>query len=199
MNAEAFEKLLSGLDENSEKASLIYEDIRCRLIRQFRANQSQVAEEQADEVFNRIARKIYEEDFVLDKNNPYPYFHQTARYILLEHQRRARRKILGLDDLPVSEEPFYNPEEILARFSERLRAEAGLNSLRECREGLSEKDINLLDRYDAAKGKEKKTQREQLAVESGKTVNALKISINRIRKKLIECAKRKLKSIEAID
>lgn len=195
LNAEAFEKLLASLDGNPEKASLVYEEIRKRLIRQLRANQSQIAEEQADEVFNRVARKIHEENFVLDKNNPYPYFHQTARYILLEHQRRARRKILGLEDLPLSEEPSYNPEEVLNRFAERLRNEAGLNTLRECRESLSEKDISLLDRYDAAKGK----QRQQLAKETGKTVNALKISINRIRKKLIDCAKRKLKSIEATD
>ncbi|HEX8369855.1 MAG TPA: hypothetical protein VF604_15015 [Pyrinomonadaceae bacterium] len=195
LNAEAFERLLFSLDGNPENASLIYEDIRKRLIRQFRANQSQIAEEQADEVFNRIARKIYEEDFVLDKSNPYPYFHQTARYILLEQQRRARRKILGLEDLSLAEEPSYNPEEILARFSERVRNEAGLNSLRECRESLREKEISLLDRYDAVKGKE----REKLAKETGKTVNALKISINRIRKKLIDCAKRKLKAIEAIE
>src|SRR5215211_5328606 len=108
LNAEAFEKLLLSLDGNSENASLIYEDIRKRLIRQFRASQSPIAEEQPDEVFNRVARKIYEEDFVLDKNNPYPYFHQTARYILLEHQRRARCRILGLEDLPAADEPFYN-------------------------------------------------------------------------------------------
>jgi hypothetical protein len=137
LNAEAFEKLLSSLDGNPEKASIIYEDIRNRLIRQFRANQSQIAEEQADIVFNRVARKIHEEDFVLDKNNPYPYFHQTARYILLEQQRIARRRILGLEDLSSAEEPFYDPEEILARFSERLRDEAGLQYLRECRETLS--------------------------------------------------------------
>ncbi|HEX8733900.1 MAG TPA: hypothetical protein VF721_01165 [Pyrinomonadaceae bacterium] len=195
LNAEAFEKLLLNLDGNSENASLIYEDIRKRLIRQFLANRSQNAEEQADEVFNRVARKIYEEDFVLDKSNPYPYFHQTARYILLEHQRRARRKILGLEDLSSADEPFYNPEEILARFSERIRNEAGLNSLRECRERLSDKEIDLLDRYDAVKGKE----REKLAKETGKTVNAQKIAVNRIRKKLIDCAKKKLKNIEAFD
>ncbi|HEX9962620.1 MAG TPA: hypothetical protein VGB00_16925 [Pyrinomonadaceae bacterium] len=195
LNAEAFEKLLSSLGGNPENASIIYEDIRNRLIRQFRANRSQIAEEQADEVFNRIARKIYEEDFVLDKSNPYPYFHQTARYILLEQQRRARRRILGLDDLSFSEEPFYNPEEILARFTERLRNEAGLKYLRECRENLSEKEINLLDSYDAAKGK----QRQLLAQETGKTVNALKISINRIRKKLIDCVKKRLKTSAAVD
>jgi DNA-directed RNA polymerase specialized sigma24 family protein len=195
LNAEAFEKLLLSLDGNPEKASIIYEDIRKRLIRQFRASQSQIAEEQADIVFNRVARKIHEEDFVLDKSNPYPYFHQTARYILLEQQRTTRRRILGLEDLSVGDEPFYNPEEILARFSERLRDEAGLGYLHECRENLSEKEIDLLDRYDAAKGK----QRKQLAQEMGKTVNAQKISVNRIRKKLIDCVKKRLKTIEATD
>jgi DNA-directed RNA polymerase specialized sigma24 family protein len=195
LNAEAFEKLLFSFDANPEKASLIYEDIRRRLIRQFRANQSLIPEEQADEVFNRTARKIYEEDFVLDKNNPYPYFHQIARYVLLEQQRQARRRILGLEDLPASEEPFYNPEEALARFSERVRDEVGLNILRECRESLRRKDLDMLDRYDSVKGKE----REQMAKEMGKTVNAQKISINRIRKKLIDCAKKKLKNIKVID
>jgi DNA-directed RNA polymerase specialized sigma24 family protein len=195
LNAEAFEKLLFSLDANPEKASLIYEDIRRRLIRQFRANQSLIPEEQADEVFNRTARKIYEEDFVLDGNNPYPYFHQIARYVLLEQQRQARRRILGLEDLPASEEPFYNPEEVLARFSERLRHEAGLNSLRECRRSLSQKDLDILDRYDSIKGKE----REEMAKATGKSINALKITINRTRKKLIDCAKKKLKQIEVMD
>lgn len=195
LNAEAFEKLLFSFDADQEKASERYEDIRRRLIRQFRASQSQIPEEQADEVFNRTARKIYEEDFVLDKENPYPYFHQVARYILLEQQRHSRRRILGLDDLSASEEPFYNPEEVLARFSEKMRDEAGLNSLRECRRSLSRKELDILDRYDSAKGK----HRQELAKETGKTVNALKISINRIRKKLIDCAKKKLKSIEVTD
>jgi len=195
LNAEAFEKLLFSFDADPDKASLMYEDIRRRLIRQFRASQSQIPEEQADEVFNRTARKIYEEDFVLDRNNPYAYFHQIARYVLLEQQRESRRRMLGLEDLPASEEPFYNPEEVLARFSERLRNETGLNYLRECRRSLSRKETDILDRYDSAKG----DQRKELAKETGKTVNALKISINRIRKKLIDCAKKKLQHIEVTD
>ena len=57
LTAGAFENLLKNLDPDSEKASLIYEEIRKRLIRQFKAGNSILAEEQADEVFNRIARK----------------------------------------------------------------------------------------------------------------------------------------------
>jgi DNA-directed RNA polymerase specialized sigma24 family protein len=192
LTAEAFEKLLLSFDENKEKASLIYEDIRKRLIRQFNANHSLIAEEQADEVFNRVARKISDEDFQLDSENPYPYFHQIARYILLEYQRQNRRKILALDDLTVAEEPSYNSVELMEKANEKFRTELGLNALRKCREHLSSQELTMLDEYNAALGKDKKHRHEQLAASLGKTQNALKISISRARTKLIECAKKKL-------
>lgn len=193
LSAEAFEILLKSLDEDRGKASAIYEDIRKRLIRQFTANQSLIADEQTDEVFNRVARKIYEEDFILDSENPYPYFHGTARFILLEYQREKRRKLLGLDDLKVSEEPTFDPVEAFELIEEKMRTAHGLEALKHCREKLSESEIALLDKYDLIAGKDKKIIRERLAADFGKTVNALKISINRIRNKLITCAKKKLR------
>ena len=101
--------------------------------------------------------------------------------------------MLGLDDLPLSEEPAFDPVEALEIVEGKLRKESGLDALRQCREKLAEREVVLLDSYNLIAGKDKKAQRERLANESGKTVNALKISINRIRNKLIECAKRKLK------
>jgi len=193
LTAEAFEVLLKSLDENIEKASTIYEEIRKRLIRHFRTNQSLIAEEQADEVFNRIARKIFEEDFMLDKENPYPYFHGIARFILLEYQREKRRKMLGLDELNVSEEPMFDPAEAFKIIDEKMRTAQGLEILKQCREKLSGRDNIMLDKYDVIAGKDKKMLREQLAANYDKTLNALKISINRIRNKLIICAKKKLK------
>jgi DNA-directed RNA polymerase specialized sigma24 family protein len=192
LTAEAFDKLLLNLDENRENASLIYEDIRKRLIRQLTAGRSLFAEEQADEVFNRIARKIFEEDFVLDRENPYPYFHQVARYVLLEYQRQSRRKILGLDDLSTGEEPSYNVAEMLEKAYEKFRTELGLNALRHCREQLDTQEVVMLDKYNAALGKDKKQRHQQLAINLGKSQNALKISVSRARNKLIECAKKKL-------
>jgi DNA-directed RNA polymerase specialized sigma24 family protein len=192
LTAEAFSDLLSSFDGDQEKASLIYEDIRKRLVRQFRANQSLIAEEQADEVFNRIARKISEEKFILDKRNPYPYFHQTARYVLLEYQRQNRRKILGIDDLNTSDEPAYNPLEAFEKANEKMQTELGLNALRQCRQSLKSQEVEVLDSYNAAVGKDKKLLHQRLAADLGKSQNALKITINRTRKKLVECAKKKL-------
>lgn len=193
LTAEAFEVFLKSLDEDVGKASTIYEDIRKRLIRHFTANQSLIAEDQADEVFNRVARKISEENFILDKENPYPYFHGIARYILLEYQREKRRKMLGLDDLKVSEEPMFDPAEAFKVIDEKMRTAQGLEILKQCREKLSERETVMLDKYDVIAGKDKKLLRERLAADYDKTINALKISINRIRNKLIVCAKRKLK------
>ena len=197
LTAEAFEDLLKSLEPDREKASLIYEDIRKRLIRQFKAGNSPMAEEQADEVFNRIARKIFEDGFILDGNNPYPYFHQTARYVLLEYQRQKKRRMLGLDDLPPSEEPAFDPLEALRIVEGKMQKELALDALKQCREKLAEREIVLLDRYNLIAGKDKKVQRERLANDSGKTLNALKISINRIRNKLIECTKKKLKFLHS--
>ncbi|HQU85671.1 MAG TPA: hypothetical protein PKY59_21225 [Pyrinomonadaceae bacterium] len=192
LTAEAFAKLLSSFDDDREKASLIYEEIRKRLVRQFRAGQSLIPEEQTDEVFNRIARKISEENFILERENPFPYFHQTARYVLLEYQRQNRRKILGLDDLNSFEEPSFDPVEALEKAEEKLQTERGLNALRQCRNNLKLEELDVLDKYNAAVGKDKKSLHQQLAVDLGKSQNALKITINRTRKKLIECAKKKL-------
>lgn len=192
LTAEAFENLLASFDADQEKASLIYEDIRTRLIRQFLANRSLIAEDQADEVFNRIARKISQDNFILDRQNPYPYFHQTARYVLLEYQRQSRRRILGLDDLDNADEPAFDPVADFEKAEARLHTELGLNALSECRKNLSPEDLELLDKYNAAVGKDKKQLHEQLAAGLGKTQNALKIIITRLRKKLVECAKKKL-------
>jgi DNA-directed RNA polymerase specialized sigma24 family protein len=196
LTAEAFKDLLSSLDNDHEKASLIYEDIRIRLVRQFRASQSLIPEEQADEVFNRVARRISQGDFVLDQQNPRAYFHQTARFVLLEHQRKNRCKILGLDELAESDEPSYNPVEAFEKAQERLQNKRGLNAIRECRKNLSDDDLKILDDYNAATsattGKDKRHLHERLAGDLGKSRNALKIVIVRLRKKLIECAKKKL-------
>ena len=192
LTAEAFAALLSSFDDDRENASFIYEDIRKRLVRQFQVNQSIIAEEQADEVFNRVARKISQENLILDRKNPYPYFHQTARYVLLEYHREKRRKILGLDDLNAFEEPAYDPLEALEKANEKLQTEIGLNALKRCRENLKRQELEVLDKYNAAVGKDKKLLHQKLAAELGKSQNALKISINRTRKKLVECAKKKI-------
>ena len=105
--------------------------------------------------------------------------------------------MLGLDDLTLSEEPAFDPLEVLRIVEGKLQKELGLDALKQCREKLAEREIGLLDRYNLIAGKDKKAQREQLANDSGKTLNALKISINRIRNKLIECTKKKLKFLHS--
>jgi DNA-directed RNA polymerase specialized sigma24 family protein len=192
LTTEAFQKLLLSFDDDEEKASVLYEEIRKRLIRQFKANCSLNSEEQADEVFNRVARKIFVDGLILDRQTLFAYFHQTARLVLLESQRKNRNKLLGIDDLPISEEPSYNPQVYIEKVEEKVRKEIGLEALAECRKHLNTNELAVLDEYNLANGKDKKQKREQLAESLGKSQNALKIMINRSRKKLIDCAKKKL-------
>jgi DNA-directed RNA polymerase specialized sigma24 family protein len=183
---------LLNFDDNEARASEIYKEIRVRLIRQFKANRSLNPEDQADEVFNRVARKISDDGLVLDKQTIFAYFHQTARFVIFKSRRENHKKILGLEDLPISEEPAYNPQEYIEKYEEKVRRELGLEAIKACREHLSKKEVDILDQYNSAIGKDKKQQHQQLAESLGKTQNALKIVINRTRKKIIECAKKKL-------
>ena len=83
-------------------------------------------------------------------------------------------------------------EKLTTYIEQKIEKEVGLNALSNCRKQLSEKDQEILTIYDAASGKDKKLKRNQLAENLDKTKNALKIYINRLRNKLIDCARKKI-------
>lgn len=191
LTAEAFQKLLLSFDENQDKAGLVYEDMRRFLIRYFRLNQTQNAGENADEVFNRVARGIAENGVIIDKSNPYPYFYKTAKFVLSE-SRKARNKLFGLDDLSASEEPFYDSEAAVIKIQERYKTENGLDILQNCFNCLSEKERTIYDKYVNVTDTDKSLHRRNLADELKKSKTALKIYVSRVRQKLLECAKNKI-------
>ncbi len=105
LTTDAFELLLSALDPNREQAGVKYEQIRRKIIRKLEFEGSSVPEEHADEVFNRVARRLVEGER-LDAESPDGYFLQTARFVLSETRRSGKRhRVSGLDDLAVGEEP----------------------------------------------------------------------------------------------
>src|SRR5256885_4134102 len=60
LTGEAFSKLLARLDPDRERAGEKYEDLRRTLIRFFEWRGAPFPEEQTDETFNRVARKLDE-------------------------------------------------------------------------------------------------------------------------------------------
>src|SRR5437588_12341826 len=55
---EDFDRLLFWLDPDAERAGVVYEKIRCRLIAILASRGCPIAEELADETIDRVARRV---------------------------------------------------------------------------------------------------------------------------------------------
>src|SRR4051794_33975236 len=81
LTAEAFTKLLESLGKNQTEAGEKYEDLRRTLIRFFEWRGAPFPEEQTDESFNRVARKL---DEGVEITNIGGYCYEVARLVYLE-------------------------------------------------------------------------------------------------------------------
>ena len=182
LTAEAFEKLLGCLDPNRERAGHKYEDIRRRLIKYFECRRCQFPEDQADETINRVARKI-SDGCEIWTSDPASYFYGVARYVLKEYWSSPDRDFLPLDSLPTVAHTAGQPPSIDSLQSERSM-ESRLQALDHCIQELSPEDRDaLLQYYQGEKG-DKVRNRKNLARQLAIPVNALRIKVHRIRKRL---------------
>ncbi len=87
LNPQAFEKMLDWLDKDREIAGQKYEAIRLRLIKVLNYRGCFEGEELADEIFDRVARKI---DSLAEtyEGDPIYYFLNVANKIYLEYRRK---------------------------------------------------------------------------------------------------------------
>src|SRR5205085_11441020 len=81
LTAEAFTKLLARLDPDRERAGERYEDLRRTLVKFFEWRGAPFPEDQADETFNRVARKL---DDGVEIKNVVGYCYEVARRVCLE-------------------------------------------------------------------------------------------------------------------
>ena len=84
INPEAFEKMLFWLNEDREVAGRNYEAIRIRLIKILNYRGCFDSEELADQVFDRVARKV-DEVAPNYQGDPAFYFLNVANKIYLEY------------------------------------------------------------------------------------------------------------------
>lgn len=168
LSQESFDKLLTWLDPDREKAGIKYEQIRHRLIKIFAGRGCVDAEDLADETINRVTKRLDEivSDFEGDRAR---YFYGVANMILMEFLRRKQ--------------PQTPP--VLEVDSERVELE--YRCLEDCISKLGKENRALLLRYYQAEGREKIEQRRLLAEELGIAPNALRIRAYRIRTALQEC------------
>src|ERR1700704_1461891 len=98
LSAETFTKLLVSLDPDRERAGEKYEDLRRTLIRFFEWRGAPFPEEQTDESFNRVARKLGEG---IEIKNIGGYCYEVARLVLYEALKGPDRKHDSLEAMNV--------------------------------------------------------------------------------------------------
>lgn len=183
---EAFDRLLTELNPDSERAGEQYERIRQKLLKLFQWRGCHTAEDCTDETFNRVAQKI-SEGTRLWSDDPYSYFHGVALNVLREHWRRTELQARPLDELAPSQTLAEDPEAIMLRETGYREKENMLECLNKCLQKLPPESFNLITRYHQDEDAPNKVRRKELAQTLGIPLNALRIRAYRIRCEIAAC------------
>jgi len=180
LTTESFEALLRRLAPNRDRAGQIYEEIRDRLVRLFEWRGCANTEELADETINRVARRLAE-GVEVGPNRELSYFVGVAHLVYSEVVRREARRKIALARQPV-------PPCTAAPTEESPR----LDCLHRCLETLSPQQRHLVLSYHAVDASTASSQ--ALSKELGLPVNALRIRVHRLCRKLQTCVERCLET-----
>ena len=87
--AAGFDRLLAHLDPDRDRAAERYETLRLTLVRFFQWRGVPFADEQADETFDRVARRLAEGTTVANIGG---YCYEVARLVALEAHKKPDRR-----------------------------------------------------------------------------------------------------------
>jgi DNA-directed RNA polymerase specialized sigma24 family protein len=186
LTQEAFDRLLAELHPDSERAGQRYEKIRQKLVKMFQWRGCLMAEECADETFNRVAQKIFE-GTRLWGDDPYSYFHGVALNVLREYWRSPERMAETMEEMTPAQALSANPEELWLRKMEQMEKERLLECLNGCLQTLPRESFHLITSYHQGEEGLNKVRRKELAEALGIPLNALRIRAYRIRIAIEEC------------
>ena len=168
MPSESFDYLLAWLNPDREQAGRRYEEIRRRLIKIFARHDCWEPEDLTDETMRRVESNVRDvaPSWV---NDPALYFYAVARNVRREYGRRKPPPI-----------PPPSPD--------RDQAERDDACLERCMEQMFAADErSLMLEYFQGQGRTKIENRQQLCEQYGLGVNALRIKIHRLLKRLKPC------------
>lgn len=181
LDGPAFQILLVTLSGDASEAGILYESLRQRLIRYFGWERSLHPEELADEVLDRLARKLHDGESIRDLPS---YAIGVARLVAGEERtRNARRNAILADaarllpgrDLPQPDDTFADDADpCFPRCLAELPPESRL----------------LLLRYYSGDGAQRIRARKELAAELSLELNALRNRALRLRERLEQCIDR---------
>ena len=176
LNQDAFDRLLTWLDSDRERAGEKYEEIRQKLIKIFVRRGCTIAEDLSDEVINRVSRRVEEiaESYVGD---PALYFYGVAQNLYFEYvKKRPDPKPLPIPDPP---------------------DEQRHKCLDQCIGLLDSESQEIVLQYYQRETRSKIDHRKQLADRFGMTLNALRMRVHRIKATLQKCVPDCLNAAEA--
>lgn len=167
---EAFEKLLTWLDPDRERAGENYQRIQLRLMKIFACHGSVNPDELADKTIDRVITKI---DWLLANyvGDPTLYFCGVARNVLKEDIRSRVPP-----PAPPKEENDYDEEE-----------QRKYDCLDKCMSELPASSQSLALAYYEEEGHSKIVRRKKLATELGITLQALRLRVFHLRVRLSKC------------
>lgn len=182
---EAWNKFLTLLDADADRAGEKYEDIQRKLITFFECRRCLEAERLADLSINRVMRRHFEGE---DIRNPTGYLYGVAKIVFLEYLAEQKQQQDCLDYLTHTGEPT----------SEQAGADgADEDDLRVCFYGcmdeLQTSDQTFIKRYYEELRRKKIDTRKSMAQELGISSNAVTLRAFHIRERLRRCTNKCLK------
>lgn len=184
LNQNGFDTLLALFDAEREQAGLKYESLRQRLIKYFDWRDCVSSEELADEVFDRVIKKLNEGEIVQNIN---AYAATIAQFVFKEYCRRKERKHQSIEDNP-------NIEQLEARenFAEKLEEIADVREICfvNCLQKMDAETRNLLIAYHDTDEATMISARKKLAASMNLNLNTLRIKICRYKSKLEDCTRK---------
>lgn len=170
----AFDRLLAAFSSNREEAGEKYLLLRNNLVNFFEVRGISRAEEAADEVLNRLARKLEGGE---NLENPRTYALGIARMVALEFRRIPEQT--ADEELPEVETSSFD--------NETEETEGKLKCLEKCLHELTSENRQIIVGYYQGEKREKIENRQKLADNLGIPQTALRNRAVRLRDKLEGC------------
>jgi DNA-directed RNA polymerase specialized sigma24 family protein len=183
LSSSAFEQLLEALDVDRERAGAKYRQLHLQLVKFFEWQCSGKADQQADEVIDRIARRIARGENI---ENLQAYAYGVAKLLLLE----ARKELEREKQLQTHLLWFAKSSADQGQSSETEEAVQQQQCFDNCLDTLPGKNRSIILGYYAGERKSKIEGRRLLAATLGTDLNALRVRAYRIRAQLEGCVSR---------
>jgi DNA-directed RNA polymerase specialized sigma24 family protein len=187
LTAESFAKLLACFDLDRDRAGGSYEELRRALIRFFEWRGAPFPDDHADEVFNRVARKL---DEGLEIRNIRGYCYEVARLVFLESLKGVEFK---REPLEANHQPAA-----VDNVDEAAEREIRLTCLDQCLDNLPASGRRLIVEYYKDDSGNRSERRKALAISLELNREALANRAQRLRDKLEQCVTRCVDSKTAI-